>query len=179
MSSHEATPSSDEAYSQRPEAYQQNLRAAERAHDFRKEYLIRANEAAVKIAESAVKAVLVVNGGAALSLLAFIGGLTAQGRVQFKDLSVFANCLIWFACGVVCAALMAGLAYAAMYCSVERINRRQAVWHDPYVEETSISKRWWTMGMFFFYATILVWITSIVVFVGGMLSVRHAILQWA
>jgi len=165
VSSQETTLSSDNASHQRPEAPHQSLRAAERAQDFRNEYLIRANEAAVKTAESAVKAMLVINGGAALSLLAFIGGLTGQGRVQLKDLSVFANCLIWFACGVVCAAVMAGLAYSASRCSVAYVSEQRPVWRF--------------IGIFFFWATVLAWITSVVVFVCGMLSVRHAILQWA
>jgi hypothetical protein len=63
-----------------------NLRQAERAHNANDEFFHRANEAAVKSAEAAVRIALLINGGAAVSLLAFIGGLAAQGKVKTSEL---------------------------------------------------------------------------------------------
>jgi hypothetical protein len=59
---------------------------AERTHALNIDYMNPANEAAVKYAESAVKAMMLINGGASVSLLAFIGGLAAQGKVQLSGL---------------------------------------------------------------------------------------------
>src|SRR5215510_14691559 len=85
------------------------MRDAERMHTLNEEYLKLANEAAVKYAEAAVKAIMLINGGASVSLLAFIGGLTAQGKVQLRGISLFANSLMWFASGVLSAAIVAAL----------------------------------------------------------------------
>ena len=40
------------------------------------------NEAAIKGAETALRSALLINGGAAVSVLAFIGGLAAQSRIK-------------------------------------------------------------------------------------------------
>ena len=94
------------------------MRDAERIHALSEAYLKLANEAAVKYAESTVKAIMLINGGASVSLLAFICGLAAQGNVQLRGgLSLFTNSLMWFSSGVLSAAITAVLAYSAAYCS--------------------------------------------------------------
>ena len=118
------------------------MRDAERTHTLNEEYLKLANEAAVKYAEAAVKAIMLINGGASVSLLAFIGGLAAQGKVQLRGLSLFANSLMWFASGVLSAAIVAALAYFAAYCGAAHEHNTSKIWTPPYVMETVISRRW-------------------------------------
>jgi hypothetical protein len=77
------------------------MRDAERMHALNEAYLKLASEAAVKYAESTVKAIMLINGGASVSLLALIGGLAAQGKV--RGLSLLTNSLMWFASGVLSA----------------------------------------------------------------------------
>jgi hypothetical protein len=177
MSEQKATPPSDDAGAQVMQAYDQNQRAAEREHEFSKEYFNRTYESAIRSGEAAVRVMLIVNGGAALSLLTFIGGLAAQGKVQLNGLSVFADCLIWFACGVVCAAVVSGFTYSAAYYGAAHAGGLQRNWKPPYVADTAQSKRWRHTATFFWRAAILMWVASVIVFVCGMISVRHAILH--
>src|SRR5262245_49137007 len=83
------------------------MRDAERMHALNEAYLKLASEAAVKYVESGIKAIMLINGGASVSLLAFIGGLAAQGKVQVRGLSLLTNSLMWFASGVLSAAIVA------------------------------------------------------------------------
>lgn len=60
------------------EALEMHVRAAERAHDDEKEFGSAANSAAVKTAEEAIKAALLINGGSSVAMLAFIGTLVSR-----------------------------------------------------------------------------------------------------
>jgi hypothetical protein len=157
--------------------YDLNQRHAERAHDANTEFFNRTNESAIKNAESAVKAVMVINGGATVSILAFIGGLAAQGKVPFGQLAVFANCLTWFASGVALAAAMAAFAYFTNYCIAGSASRKLRNWEHPYLHDTPQSKRWQRAGIIFHVAATATGLGSLIVFICGMISVRNAILH--
>jgi len=112
-----------------------------------------------------------------VSLLAFIGGLTAQGKVQLGQLVVFANCLTWFASGVALAAVMAGFAYFANYCAAGSAIKMSRTWEHPYFQDTPQSN-WWKRGVLLSrYGAIAAGLASLIVFVCGMISVRSAILH--
>jgi hypothetical protein len=49
------------------------IRIAERAHDTETAFGVATNAAAVKNAEEAIKAALLVNGGSSVAMLAFVG----------------------------------------------------------------------------------------------------------
>jgi len=81
------------------------------AHDQLGQFQRSANEAAVKGGDAALRAVLLINGGAAVSVLAFIGGLAAQDRIKLDQLKGVADSLRLFAFGMVAAVMGMGLAY--------------------------------------------------------------------
>jgi hypothetical protein len=170
-------PSEDPAYRQRLWEHEQNQRHAERAHDANTEFFKFANDSAIRNAESAVKAVMLINGGATVSLLAFVGGLAGQGKVQFGQLAVFANSLTWFASGVALAAAMAAFAYFTNYCIAGSASRMLRNWEHPYLHATPQSKRWQRAGIIFHVAAIATGLGSLVVFLCGIISVRSAILH--
>jgi hypothetical protein len=68
------------------------------------------NEAAIKGAETALRSALLINGGAAISVLAFIGGLAMQSRIRLDQLHAVAHSLVLFAFGVVAAVVAMVLA---------------------------------------------------------------------
>jgi hypothetical protein len=149
------------------------MRDAERMHALNEAYLKLASEAAVKYAESTVKAIMLINGGASVSLLALIGGLAAQGKV--RGLSLLTNSLMWFASGVLSAAIGAFLAYFAAYCGAAHEHNISKIWTPPYVMETVISRRWNRREIICRRAAILAGVISLVFFVCGMISVWYAV----
>jgi hypothetical protein len=149
------------------------MRDAERMHALNEAYLKLASEAAVKYAESTVKAIMLINGGASVSLLALIGGLSAQGKV--RGLSLLTNSLMWFASGVLSAAIGAFLAYFAAYCGAAHEHNISKIWTPPYVMETVISRRWNRREIICRRAAILAGVISLVFFVCGMISVWYAV----
>jgi hypothetical protein len=151
------------------------MRDAERMHALNEAYLKLASEAAVKYAESTVKAIMLINGGASVSLLALIGGLAAQGKVQLRGLSLLTNSLMWFASGVLSAAIGAFLAYFAAYCGAAHEHNISKIWTPPYVMETVISRRWNRREIICRRAAILAGVISLVLFVCGMISVWYAV----
>src|SRR5882672_6918156 len=72
-------------------------RDGERAHDYAREQGKEAADATREAGQVALRTLVLVNGGAAVSVLAFIGGLTGQGRIQAAQLNDVAGILLWFA----------------------------------------------------------------------------------
>src|SRR6266446_6671491 len=63
------------------------VRLAERAHDVATQFGAKANEAATKAAEEAIKAVILINGGSSIAMLAFIGTLASKDLLSSAQLS--------------------------------------------------------------------------------------------
>ena len=82
-----------------------------RASDWRDSRLKLLDEAAIKSADAALRAGLLINGGAAISVLAFMGSLAAKDLVPISHLSRVADSLVVFAWGVVAAVFGLGLSY--------------------------------------------------------------------
>ena len=80
--------------------YEQNIRQAEKQHDDEKEFRAAANKAAVDTGVHAIKAFLLINAGASIAMLAFLGRLIALEGVKLESSIVpFSNPLMWFAWG--------------------------------------------------------------------------------
>jgi hypothetical protein len=93
------------------EALEMHVRAAERAHDDEKEFGSAANSAAVKTAEEAIKAALLINGGSSVAMLAFIGTLVSRDVLSAAQLTTITKPLLCFGCGVAASVLAAAAAY--------------------------------------------------------------------
>ena len=70
---------------------------AQRAFDLLESRRDKINEAAIKAADSALRAGLLINGGAAVSVLAFIGSLATKELIAISQLSGVASSLEIFA----------------------------------------------------------------------------------
>jgi len=57
------------------------------------------NKATVKAGEVAIKAAMLMNGGAVVSVLTFIGGLAQKGDLTVKQIGDVSGSLLWFASG--------------------------------------------------------------------------------
>src|SRR5437016_1671579 len=91
-------------------------RVAERAHDQSHELAKLLNEAATRDAQGAIRILLAINGGAAVALLAFTGGLVARSTVSMANIAETVANLKWFALGVITSAFAAAMAYLTNLC---------------------------------------------------------------
>src|SRR5215472_15072043 len=79
------------------------------------EFFQTTREATFKAFETLLKTIILINGGAAVAILTFVGTLAAQNRVQFAHLSTIANALLVFAFGVLAAIAAMALNYLTLY----------------------------------------------------------------
>lgn len=156
--------------------HEQNRAAAERAHDVETEFGAKANDAAVASGIHAIRALLVINGGAAIAMLAFIGQVTgvAEGKFSSK-LSELTAPLSWFALGVALAAAGTAFAYFTNYCTGSASSYRARTFKHPYVQDTAASRWWFRASVAFQVFAVLAGIASLVMFLLGMNEIRDVI----
>jgi hypothetical protein len=152
-------------------------RDMERAHDKLHEFLERTHETAIKGGETLWRTIALVNGGAAVSVLAFIGGLASQNRIQIGQLGSVAGSLLFFAFGVVAALLALALHsfnnYAlTMHAKTMKFTRKNA---PEYISESKHTYHWTIASRALQTAAILSGAASLVLFVYGMIDVRQAV----
>jgi hypothetical protein len=159
------------------ELYKRNREDAHRAHDQQHVLVEYLNKGAMDSGTAALRALILINGGAAAATLAFLGGLIGQGRIKvdehFYDVT---RSLLWFATGVALAAFALGLAYLTNASAASAAASYQKTWVHPYIEGTAASKRWNWARVIFQLLAIACALASVLVFVGGMWSVRGAII---
>lgn len=157
-------------------SHELNLRAAERAHDNATDFASKTNIAAIDGANLTLRTAVLINGGAAVSVLAFIGGLASQGKLSLgPQLTEIATTLLWFASGVVAAALSMGLAYFTNYCIAAHASTQPRQFQHPYLTENGRSRAWILAASIFHVLAIIGAFGSLALFIYGMIEVRNAI----
>jgi hypothetical protein len=77
-------------------------RAAERAHDRKHAFVDRLASIVSQESQGTLKILLLMNGGAALAILAFVGALLSKKEgVPIGEIRTVVQTLFWFAAGVV------------------------------------------------------------------------------
>jgi hypothetical protein len=154
-----------------------NRTQAEREHAREHEHIRSLNEAAMQNANIALRAVLLINGGAAVAILAFIGSLATSARAQVQvNLPDLVSPLVWFAGGVAAAALGCVLAYCTNYSATASLLNKEHSHEHPYVHETGASKRWRKANICFHAAALVAAVVALVLFFCGVFSAQDAIL---
>jgi hypothetical protein len=74
----------------------EEIRAAEREHDFLNDLGKRLIDGAMRDAQETMKALLLINSGGAVALLAFIGAVVSKGFVRLEDLTPLMSSIVWF-----------------------------------------------------------------------------------
>ena len=153
--------------------HEHNTQVAQRAHDRSNEFARQINEAAINAANLTLRMALLINGGAAVALLTFVGALPAEQK------RAVAATLDWFAWGV--AAAVAGLACAYFTNHGLAVQERSKTFADkpPYVINGANTKRWSYFVLVFRVLAIIVGSGSVVLFLVGMLGVRAALTKLA
>jgi hypothetical protein len=153
--------------------YEQNTKAAERAHDKSEGFRTRANEAAIHGTNLALRNALLINGGAAVALLTFIGTLPVD---QKRAIAATLACFVW---AVVAATAALATAYFTNYYIAR--SERSRTWQAqyPYVVDGPQTSKWMFVTMLFRIASIVLGLGSLVLFVIGMLAVQTALTKLA
>jgi hypothetical protein len=73
--------------------YDRNQRAAERQHDRIDDLDKRLTEASTRDAQEVIKVVLLINGGGAVAILAFIGALASRTGITLANLKAITSSL--------------------------------------------------------------------------------------
>ena len=122
-------------------------------------------EATFKSVDALLKTVILINGGAAVAVLAFIGSLASQGRIQMGQLSNVANSLLIFAFGVFATIIAMAFSYGTLYSTAMHTQSFKA--HSP----------WVTAKRIFEVLLLVMTAVSILLFLYGAFSVREAIVH--
>jgi hypothetical protein len=118
---------------------------------------------------------VLINGGAAISVLAFIGGLASRDKVSLQAITQTAGTLVWFAVGVAVATLSMGLAYFTNLCIAQDATFRQKTFQHPYLQETDKSRVYKQTAEIFRWLAVFGAIASLVLFICGMFAVKCAV----
>ena len=86
-----------------------NRKAAERAHRDLTEFTRQNFQAAFQSGQIALRALILVNGGAAVAVLFFLSTIAA--KVSVAQISVVASSLVWFVAGITCGLMALTCAY--------------------------------------------------------------------
>jgi hypothetical protein len=152
-----------------------NREDAQRAFDLHVSRIDRANDWAVKAADGAFRASLLINGGAAVSVLAFIGSLATKELIAFPQLSRVAASLEIFAFGVAAAVAGIGLSYLTHLFEASSLAYMKWVAGASSMQRESASERYLWLRNSVHGLAVVAFLTSIGCFIGGMLAVREAI----
>lgn len=158
------------------QGYEANLRAAERAHDQATKAFQQLNEATMRDAQAAIRIMLVVNGGAAIAVLAFVGSLLSKGY-SIPQVSGIISILRWFVFGVTATPFAALFAYLTNFCYAGSLASRTRTWDHPYFQTTT-SSNWYLRGARAFHLlALLIGVSGIFLFIVGMLKISAALLS--
>jgi hypothetical protein len=140
-----------------------------RAHDKLNELHRYVDEAAIAAGQSALRMSRLINGGAAIALLTFVGTLPKEQK------RLFADTLVWFASGVALAVAALALAYFTNYFMAGVATSPLRTWVYPYIEPGPTTSRYTILNRIFHVSSVLVGLASLAAFVCGMLRVRDAL----
>jgi hypothetical protein len=153
----------------------ENIREAKRAHYQVAKFGRNANQSALNAVAAALRTAVGINGGAAISVVILIGGLTAQNRIQFKHLKDLANSLLFFVFGAVAAVLAMALTYGIHAVSAKLADSLEKSWQAPYHRAGPDTAPLGRLKVLLLVFVVLVGVTSLALFVWGMVDIRNAI----
>lgn len=108
-------------------------------------------------AKTALTTSILINGGATVALLAFLGNFLGKNPLAFVGMRAsLVLSLVFFASGVITGAMATGSTYCTQYC---------------------YSVDWKRFGMGFHIVTVVLVISSYLTFIGGIVTAYHALIK--
>ncbi|MBO9453143.1 hypothetical protein J7426_22970 [Tropicibacter sp. R16_0] len=151
--------------------------AAENARKRVSDYIAFANQTATGMSSDAIKAMLLLNGGAAVAMLGFVASVASQGSQVVTDLPAIVSALIWFAWGAGSAVFTSMTAYAVLYLQGANAASYHLSDHPPYIHRTCVSDfyKWCSRAMHLL--AVLLGLVSIAAFGTGVYKLSDILLD--
>ena len=149
--------------------YEVKQRAAERAHDNHYSFIEILNRATIDSGNLALRSALLINGGAAIAILAYIGTLKIDHAAEVID------SMIWFATGVFLAAVGLGLGFLTNYFHSSSEACQDLEWEHPYVISNEKSRLLKRLSYRLLIGATLAGLFSLAFFLTGMIDVKNTI----
>ena len=148
---------------------------AKRAHDTNLDFHDDVNKEAVGASNLTLRTLVVINGGAAIAVLTFVGGVAAKDKVDFAQVSLVAGTIKWFAFGVALAVSGMALSYLTHFATASVTYSMVKTWEHPYVTDGPKTKPWRSATRVLHIAAIVAAIGSLALFLTGMFTTSDAI----
>ena len=149
-------------------------KAAQRAHENLTEFIRQNFEAAFKSGQIALRSVVLVNAGAAVAVLFFLG--TIATKVTVAQISVVAHSLIWFVAGITCGLIALTSAYLTNLFDANVGTSLSQTWAYPYTQPGRETSYFVRLSHIAHIVAIVAGAASLLLFIVGMWDVRSAII---
>ena len=152
------------------------LNAHER-HEQNQQFISSANVAAIELSAITLKALLLLNGGAAVAMLGFVASVSSSLVANQVSLAGVVRSLQMFSCGAALAVLATGLAYVVMYLQAAVAQAYELSQDPPYVRGTRASTRIDRVYVAFHILSVVVACASLILFISGVFYTGDFVVQ--
>jgi len=129
---------------------------AHRAHDNSSAFHTYVNQATIESANIALKTLIVINGGAAIAVLTFLGGVASKDKIDFASVAAVAYTIRYFTFGVALTLAAMAFSYLTNYFMAGIEMSRLRTFTHPYVSEGPQQRtRGGGIEFFIFYRSVL------------------------
>ncbi|MEJ8573459.1 hypothetical protein [Microbaculum marinum] len=152
-----------------------DLRLAEKAHDKHFSFVLHMNQSVLDTALNALKSAALINGGAAVATLAFLGALANRkvGLGNGSENALFV--LFLFSGGVLSAAVGSGAAYLTQYFYGAASNGALLIWDHPYIKKKECSGAYNYLGKSFHVLAVFLTISCYILFAYGVYEMAKTV----
>ncbi len=102
----------------------------------------------IQVGQSALKSIILINGGAAVSMLAFIGNLASKQGLSSQAMTLMTKPMIFFAMGVLSGALGAGGTYVSQFFYFKEKNKAGIAFHVVTIAVVIMAYVFFALGAF-------------------------------
>lgn len=159
---------------QTKEMHDLSLEHAKRAHDLNRQTSADHTKAAIESANLAIRSLILVNGGAVVALLAFLGSLESGDSENAVKVDALIVPLLSFGLGVAFSAVTVVLAYLVNMFDSDITNSVRLIWEHPYVEDDEKAPRLKSWRFWLHIFAIFFAFASLVAFFIGIVTVAKA-----
>ena len=101
--------------------------------------------------------------------------MISKDAASHKIIADIAGGLTYFACGVAVSAAAMGLMYVVHFLTGLHTNSQKKVWEHPYVVSGRYTDLWKWLKIALHVLAVVLAIISVILFVVGLLAVKHAV----
>jgi hypothetical protein len=153
----------------------ESVEEARRAHDRLDRFALSINDSTIKSADAALRNCLLINGGAAVAILAFMGTVVSKDAGSHKIIEDIAGGLTYFASGVIASVAALGLSYIVHFLTYKAATSQNKIWEHPYVIPGKHTAWWAGLKITLHVLAVALAVVSAALFVIGLFAVKHAV----